>query len=195
MFALETIEGDQDSPINKSGGKGRTKTKTKSRTKNSSAKRNTENDRKCDNNDNDNDENMKEKKETIDFDRTLIIDVVALGWGNGIHASNNIISFVNDCRKNIISTKLTLGDKQTQNTEFVAGSVNGWPSAFLVTTKNIKKGCDLWCYYGELYHNAIVERDIWLEKNEATKNWVIKTILKDDDYSRNDSYLESYSLE
>ena len=112
----------------------------------------------------------------------LIIDPIAEGKGNGI-IDNNLACFVNDCRKNIKMKTRTNSDINAQNTQFVSALVNGWPSIFLISIKDIQIGQNLLCYYGDLYHivlqqtqeyqNDIKHRKQHLEKRYQNLNSTI----------------------
>ena len=129
-----------------------------------------------------------------EVERMLILDPVAREFGNGMKNSCNIVPIINDCRINIKSNKLTQNDELTQNTEFIAATINGWPSAFVVTTKKIVKGKDLWCYYGDLYHTAMIELESWSKKCNISYQKLKKIITKDDFDVETDGF-ESYLLE
>lgn len=95
------------------------------------------------------------------FDATLtdslIIDPIAAGFGRGIQ-QHNLMALINDCRKDIDkSTIPTKDDAKVQNVGFITANVNGWPSAFVVTIKNIKKKEPLWCDYGSAYPVAMAQ--------------------------------------
>ena len=84
----------------------------------------------------------------------LIIDPVSLGFGKGL-PNDHFVSRSNDCRKNIRINRIFKGDQARFNCEFVSVRVNGWPSIFLMTIKDVKKGNQLWSYYGSRYKNAM----------------------------------------
>lgn len=85
----------------------------------------------------------------------LIIDVYSLGQGNLSQLPNYshlAAACINDPRQNIKLPDTTTTDKQMVNCVFVPGTVNNWPSSFVVTIKNIHKGEQLWIDYGDRYH-------------------------------------------
>ena len=108
----------------------------------------------------------------------LVLDIVACGLGNGI-PDDVIPAFVNDSRKDINSSKQTNEDKKIQNCEFVCTLVNGWPSIFLITTKDIIKGEYLWCYYGSIYHKALKQSQEYKENANEKKDYVVDVLGND----------------
>ena len=86
--------------------------------------------------------------------KKLTIDPRALGLGSGI-SKNNVLAYINDARKDIKMKKMTDDDLQFYNCEFVGARISGWPSLFVITNKDIKKGDALWSYYGPKYSDLI----------------------------------------
>ncbi len=44
--------------------------------------------------------------------------------------------------------------------------MNGWPSLFVVTTKDIKKGEEFMGNYGEKFHRCLNDHEKFLERKE-----------------------------
>ena len=84
----------------------------------------------------------------------MVLDVVGLGFGNGI-PQDAMLSRINECRSDINIPTMNEKDEKYQNCQFVGGLVNGWPSAFLITTKKIVKGAQLFTNYGQEYGLAL----------------------------------------
>ena len=95
----------------------------------------------------------------------LILDTVALGFGEGI-PDYAILSWINDCRKNIYLKNLTNDDNNHLNCIFVTGLVNGWPSVFLVTTKTIEKNVQLLTDYGKDYSDTLAQESEYVGPRE-----------------------------
>ena len=102
---------------------------------------------------------IEENKKGSKYDYKLIVDALAL---KGLRLENemnnkldNLSWYINDVRKDINQKERSEDDILIQNIEFISCLINGWPSIFAVTIKNIKKGEWLWCYYGDRYHQAL----------------------------------------
>ena len=80
-----------------------------------------------------------------DGDRVLLIDPMALKLAQGL-PDNHFSSRSNDSRKNTTKWSLNCG--------FRTVSINGWPGVFLETTKDVKKGQELFSDYGKTYWRA-----------------------------------------
>lgn len=55
---------------------------------------------------------------------------------------------INECRKDISQPKLTKEDRKRENIHFEPGWIDSWPVLFVVTTKKIQKGDQLFGYHG-----------------------------------------------
>ena len=88
--------------------------------------------------------------------RSLYIDPKAIKGGR--LPDNHFASRCNDARKNIQSNRWTKIDKETKNCTFRSLRINRWPSVFLETTRDIKKGEQLFTDYGKKY-GCLMERE------------------------------------
>ena len=88
------------------------------------------------------------KNKSISF----VIDPLPLQLNNSNFTQwqyNGIIFiYINDCRENIEKCKLSSKDEEFYNIEFVKVLINDWPQIYMITTKNIKAGKQLFTYYG-----------------------------------------------
>ena len=67
---------------------------------------------------------------------------------------------MNDCRENINKAKLTKQDKLRLNVSVMLININNWPVLFVITNKDIKKGDELFLYYGPDYHFNLQEKQL-----------------------------------
>jgi len=105
------------------------------------------------------------------YPNTLVIDAL------GIKPS--ITAYINDCRKDIQTQEPTINDKKWQNIEFVGCRVNGWPSIFLITVRNVKAHTEeLLGYYGSNYYGAIKNYEQFKNHNALIVQLIDNNILK-----------------
>ena len=96
--------------------------------------------------------NMNNNNNYIFMKQSKILKIDPILYGNGQTSKNSKLVFINDCRKRIQNNDLTNNDKKIKNVQIVNGSVNKWPSSFMITTKKIYANNILWTDYGNLYH-------------------------------------------
>ena len=117
-------------------------------------------------------------RDSHDDSRTITIDSIA----GGMH--NLKLLYINDCRNNINEPELSAEDMVWQNCMFVVVRVQGWPSAFVVTTKTILKGGELLLDYGAPYWKLIQQNNRWTklmkERNRRTIANVVGNVKLDD---------------
>lgn len=87
---------------------------------------------------------------------------------------NNLLVYVNDCRKNIFNKEITENDKNALNSRFILTKVNNWGMIFLVATKEIKKDSEILTNYGSTYCDCMKSKERYLknikEMNKRCKN-------------------------
>eukprot|EP01084_Bolivina_argentea_P226446 382525_1 len=88
-----------------------------------------------------------------------------------------LVLYINDCRKDIFCEILTDDDKTYQNCKFVVSKINGWPNVFIITTKQILKGNELYLDYGNYYCNCIKQNNRWSKIVQEVRNNADKNIL------------------
>lgn len=86
-----------------------------------------------------------------------------------------LLLYINDIRKNILNPVPTPQDKRLQNCAFVIAKVYGWPYVFVITTKRIVKGQELFIDYGAAYSVLMKENKRWkhiidMQKAAASDN-------------------------
>ena len=81
---------------------------------------------------------------------------------------DNILRYVNDCRENILD-KASIEDGDIQNVDFVQILDRGSPRLFLVTTKDVPRGCELFAYYGDSYGQVIIQGKYLKQRHSAIK--------------------------
>ena len=79
--------------------------------------------------------------------------------GTGLSA-DNLMPRINDARIDIFQKELNNIEVTLQNAAFVCVYVNGWPSIYVVATKDIAPDTPIRANYGEVYGTAIVEKTI-----------------------------------
>ena len=70
----------------------------------------------------------------------------------------SLLTYINDCRKNILDITKTEEDKEHENVKFVTVQVDGWPRMFPVLIKDVSKGTELLAYYGNEYGASIKDK-------------------------------------
>ena len=65
------------------------------------------------------------------------------------------------------------------NCEFITANINYWPSVFLIAIKDIKKGDQLWSYYGNEYQTAIENAKDCQKQKQERMNHIENVIVKD----------------
>ena len=101
----------------------------------------------------------------------LFIDPMALNLDQGLPV-NHFASRVNDARKNIENNRWTKADRKRQNCGFRSVRINGWPSVFLETTKDVKKGDELFVDYGKKY-GCLIQRSLEFEgQKKLNQNYI-----------------------
>ena len=90
----------------------------------------------------------------------IIIDGLA---ARKVNKFNNLIIFINDPRNNLSKKKLNHAEQQKTNIVFHLVLVNGWPSVFAITSKDISKNDELLVDYGKKYSQNIQEEKQWKE--------------------------------
>ena len=65
------------------------------------------------------------------------------------------VTYVNDCRENILSPNTTANDISRFNVHCVSAEIHGWPMIFMISTKDIQRGQMLWTFYGDKYHSLL----------------------------------------
>ena len=73
----------------------------------------------------------------------------------------NLMILINDVRYDIEKENLSFQEQEKQNVEFVQSEVNGWPSIFVITKKNINKGDVILGDYGDQYCQAVKKQIQW----------------------------------
>lgn len=79
--------------------------------------------------------------------KTLIID--------GFDYLENVLMYINDCRKDISKQKPTSSDTKYWNVSFRTIYVNGWPQVFVMAKRDIQQGEKLAAYYGRSYGRCV----------------------------------------
>eukprot|EP01083_Nonionella_stella_P075094 203928_1 len=69
--------------------------------------------------------------------------------------------YINDCRKTLTEDALTDEDATVQNVKFIEATVQGWPSVFVVTKRDIQNGEELLLDYGKDYSRLVMENKRW----------------------------------
>lgn len=87
----------------------------------------------------------------------IVID--AHGFECDAKGDKPMLIFVNDCRSDISVTK-TSEDEKVENVLFAKVSLNGWPSIFVITKRNILRGEELFGFYGNDYFHALKEKEL-----------------------------------
>eukprot|EP01083_Nonionella_stella_P150635 480210_1 len=70
----------------------------------------------------------------------------------------SLLTFVNDCRRDIDRKEPNRDDCRYYNVEYVQVLVNGWPQTYLITKRDIKSGEELMSFYGSTFGDAIKEQ-------------------------------------
>ncbi|ETO28132.1 hypothetical protein RFI_08998 [Reticulomyxa filosa] len=104
----------------------------------------------------------------------IVIDALSLCNSN----QEPLVMFVNDCRLNIELTQPTNEDKKYENVELLLCYLNGWPSLFACTTRDITKNEELFFFYGRQYNDALVENEKWPELQLSLKHYIDHKIEK-----------------
>ena len=128
---------------------------------------------------------------------SLFIDPVALGFGKGL-SDNHFAARSNDCRLNMYDDTMSKDDKKRLNCKFVTVLINRWPSVFLVTIKNVKKGQQLWSDYGDKYSDIFDESKQFEKKKRETEEHLknVNVVAKDVNVqARLNDNKETYVLE
>ena len=66
---------------------------------------------------------------------------------------------INDCRLDIHQPQPSDDDREFENLRIVQCTVNGWPAVFMVTSKDIGAGDELFGWFGEDFRDAIKSLD------------------------------------
>eukprot|EP01084_Bolivina_argentea_P126516 223999_1 len=94
--------------------------------------------------------------------RSVTIDPIEGG------KSELLVLYINDCRKDILTANMSHDDNKHRNCKFVLIKNKGWPSVFIVTTKNVRNGQELFIDYG---------KDFWLLSSESHRwNKIIEKV-------------------
>ena len=106
----------------------------------------------------DNPTSNKNKSKTSNNNYPKIV-IDALGFKEEEHKSNTLI-YINDCRSDISSEQKSNDDTKFENVMFAKVALNGWPSIFVITKREIKKGEELLGFYGNDYYHALREKQL-----------------------------------
>ena len=69
------------------------------------------------------------------------------------YSSQSKVMYINDARTNLGESEISVNDNPYWNVKFLNVLVNGYPAAFLITTKEIQSHKELLLDYGELYND------------------------------------------
>ena len=115
-----------------------------------------------------------------DGSRQITIDPLEGKLMNGPNGDLKLLYF-NDIREDIFNPEPTEKDKQLQNTRFVIAKIFGWPSVFVITTKNIKKGEELLLDYGPEYSVLLKQNKRWSRMINESTNKIANNVIGDID--------------
>ncbi|ETO09335.1 hypothetical protein RFI_28052 [Reticulomyxa filosa] len=83
-----------------------------------------------------------------------------------------LLMFLNDCRLHIESVHATEQDLMHENVEFLSCTLNGWPTLFAWTSKDVKKEEELFLYYGKYYNEIMLGKQKWPQRQEAMRDFI-----------------------
>jgi len=113
----------------------------------------------------------------------IVID--AHGFEVDANGDKPLLIFINDCRKDISMENKTSDDQQIENVLFAKVSLNGWPSIFVITKREIKKNEQLMGFYGNDYFHAVKEKQLQENIRQRNRNIIDHNILRGNQLNNN----------
>lgn len=106
----------------------------------------------------------------------IVIDPLGLDAnGNGLKP---MVMMLNDCRTDISKAEKTKEDERAENVLFAKVSLNGWPSIFVITKRDIKAGEELLGFYGNDYWDALKAKELQQRIANRTQNLIDNSIIR-----------------
>ena len=90
-----------------------------------------------------------------------------------------VLLYINDIRSNLFEPEPADRDKELQNARFVVAKEYGWPTVFVVATKNIKKGDEVLVDYGDAYSVLLRQNKRWQRIVDVTRTQIANHIIGD----------------
>merc|ERR1712013_397363 len=98
----------------------------------------------------------------------IVVD--ALGFDRDEMGNKPLLIYINDCRADLSAKGKTAEDELVENVRFAKVSLNGWPSIFVVTTRDIAPNEQILGYYGNDYFDALKQFKQAQEVQQRTQN-------------------------
>jgi len=98
----------------------------------------------------------------------IVVD--ALAFDRDENGNKPLLIYINDCRRDISQTGKSGEDEQAENVHFAKVSLNGWPSIFVVTKRDIMAGEQILGFYGNDYFQALKQFQTAQELQRRTQS-------------------------
>eukprot|EP01083_Nonionella_stella_P148537 470333_1 len=102
--------------------------------------------------------------------------------------------YINDGRKDIYCEELSASDKKHINCTFFVARIYGWPTVFLIATKQIIKGEELLLDYGKNFWYSIKQNNRWNGIIQKVRQLAQQNIIKNTSLCDTHNGVESHDL-